>query len=179
METINISLSKKKILLFIFGSLVFVILGILFTIFPDKFTTLLIRNILLIRLIGIIAVLFFGFALITLTRKVLFDKNLGIIINEKGIIDNSSFVAVGLIKWEDIISIEKSKVRSTNFLLIKVKKPENYIDNQNPIKSKLLKANYKSYDTPISISSNFISCNFNQLEKLILNRFEQYKMNRH
>lgn len=177
MELINITLSKKKITLAIIGSLLFVVLGLLFTAFPDRFTTLLIRNVLLIRLIGIIATLFFGFVLITLTRKVFFDKNLGIIINEEGIIDNSSFVGVGLIKWEDITSIEKSKVSSTNFLLIKVKNPEHYINTPNRIKSNLLKANYKSYGTPISISSNFVRCSFAQLENIILNSFEKYRMN--
>lgn len=152
-----------------------VVLGVLFTIFPYKFTTILIKNILLIRLIGIIAVLFFGFVLITLIRKVLFDKNLGIIINEKGIFDNSSFVAVGLIKWDDIISIKKRKVGKTSFLLIDVKNPENYIRTSNKIKSNLLKANYRSYGTPISISSNFINCDFVELEKYILNGFKLYK----
>lgn len=177
LEPISITLSKKKIALSIIGSLSFVVLGILFTIFPDTFTTILIKNILLIRFIGIIAVLFFGFALITLIRKILFDKSLGIFINEEGIIDNSSFVSVGLIKWEDITSIEKSKVRSTSFLLIKVKNSEYYINTPNRIKSNLLKANYKSYGTPISISANFVSCSFAQLENIILNSFEKYRMN--
>ncbi len=177
METKVIKSSNKKFILWTIGGGIFVVLGILFIFSPDKFITLLIKNTLLIRLIGIIAVIFFGFALIILTKKVLFDKNLGIIINEEGIIDNSSFVGVGLIKWEDITSIEKSKVRSTYFLLINVKNPKYYINTPNRIKSNLLKANYKSYGTPISISANFISCSFAQLENIILNSFEKYRMN--
>lgn len=177
MEVINITLSKKKTTLLIIGSLSFVVLGILFVIIPETFTSFLIRSIFLIRLVGTVGVLFFGFALITILKKFLFDDNLGIIINEKGIIDNSSFVSVGLIKWEDIISIEKSRVGSTRFLLIKVKNPENYINVPNRIKSNLLKANYKSYGTPISISANFVSCSFDQLENIILNSFEKYRMN--
>ena len=175
METKIIKFSNKKFVLWILGGGILVVLGILFTIFPYKFTTILVKNILLIRFIGIIAVLFFGFVFITLIRKVLFDKNLGIIINEKGIFDNSSFVAVGLIKWEDIISIKKSNVGKTSFLLIDVKNPENYIKTSSKIKSNLLKANYRSYGTPISISSNFINCDFDQLEEYILDGFKLHK----
>lgn len=176
METINIKLSKSKIALSIIASLLFIIFGISFIINPYKFTTILIKNILLIRLIGIITILFFGLALITLVRKLLFDKNLGIIINEEGIIDNSSFVGVGLIRWEDIISIEKRKVGSTRFLLIFINNPELYITKSNKIKARLLRANFTSYGTPISISSNFVNYSFTKLEVTILNSFEKYKV---
>ncbi|MEJ5106674.1 STM3941 family protein [Chryseobacterium sp. MYb328] len=178
METKVIKSSNKKVLLSIIGCLVFVILGILFIVVPHIFITRLINNTLLIQFIGLVAVFFFGFILIIMVKKRLFDKNMGIIVNEEGIIDNSSFVGVGLIKWDDIISIEKSNVASVNFLFIKVKNPEGYINISNGIKSKLLKANYRSYGTPISISSNFVYCNFTQLEDMILSSFEKYRMNK-
>lgn len=177
METKVIKFSNKKFLLLLAGSLLFIILGILFIIMPDAFITFLIKNTLFIQFIGVVAMLFFGSIMISMVRKRLLDKNMGIIVNEKGIMDNSSLVGVGLIKWEDIVSIEKSNVRSTNFLLINVKNPETYINTATGIKSKLLNANYKSYGTPISISSNFISCSFPELEEIILSGFENYKMN--
>ncbi|SHG41410.1 STM3941 family protein [Chryseobacterium vrystaatense] len=178
METKVIKSSNKKFLLSIIGSLIFTILGVAFIIVPHVFITHLINNIALIRVIGILSVLFFCFVLFTMIKKRLLDKNIGIIVNEEGIIDNSSFVGVGFIKWEDIISIEKSNVASTNFLLIKVKNPEYYINiSTGALKSKLLNGNYKSYGTPISISSNFISCSFTQLEEIILSSFEKFRMN--
>jgi hypothetical protein len=177
METKLIKSSNKKFLLSIIGSLLFIFLGGWLAINPDKFVSTIFKNLFFIRTAGIVALLFFGFILLTIIKKRLSDKNMGIIINELGIIDNSSFVSVGLIKWEDIISIEKSNVLSTKFLLIKVKNPEYYINISTGIKSKLLNGNYKSYGTPISISSNFISCSFSQLEDILSNSFEKYKMN--
>ncbi|WP_343681325.1 STM3941 family protein [Chryseobacterium arthrosphaerae] len=177
METKVIKVSNKKFLLLLIGSLIFTIFSILFIMIPNRFTTLLINNMILLQFIGTLGVFFFGFALLTMIRKRLLDKNMGIIINGEGIIDNSSFVGVGLIKWEDIVSIEKSNVLSTNFLLINVKNPETYINLSTGIKSKLLKGNDKSYGTPISISSNFVNCSFSQLEEVIMNSFEKYKMN--
>lgn len=175
MEAKVIKLSNKKFLLSITGSSIFIVLGILFIIVPELFITFLVKNTLFINFFGVLSVFFFGFILVTLIKKRLFDKNIGIEVNEEGIIDNSSFVSIGLIKWEDIVSIEKSNVMSTHFLLINVKNPENYIKKAKGIKSKLLRGNYKSYGTPISISSNFINCNFAQLEDILLSSFEKYK----
>lgn len=175
METKVIKLSNKKFLLSITGSSIFIVLGILFIIVPELFITFLVKNTLFIIFFGVLSVLFFGFILITLIQKRLFDKKIGIEVNAEGITDNSSFVSIGLIKWEDIVSIEKSNVMSTHFLLINVKNPENYIKKAKGIKSKLLRGNYKSYGTPISISSNFINCNFAQLEDILLSSFEKYK----
>lgn len=175
METKVIKLSNKKFLLSITGSSIFIVLGILFLIVPELFITFLVKNTLFINFLGVLSVLFFGFILITLIQKRLFDKNIGIEVNAEGITDNSSFVSIGLIKWEDIVSIEKSNVMSTHFLLINVKNPENYIKKAKGIKSKLLRGNYKSYGTPISISSNFINCSFVQLEDILLSSFEKYK----
>ncbi len=175
METKVIKLSNKKFFFSIIGSLIFVVLGIVFILIPKLFITFLVKNILFIQFFGILSVLFFGFILITLIQKKIFDKNIGIEINTEGIIDNSSFVSIGLIKWEDIVSIEKSNVMLTNFLLIKVKNPERYIKKAKGIKSKLLRGNYNSYGTPISISSNFIDCSFSHLEDVLLSSFEKYK----
>lgn len=177
MESIEIKISNKKFSLLVVGCLIFITLSILFIIKPDDFVTFLVRNTLFIKFAGILGLLFFGFALYSMIQKKILDGNIGIIINDEGIIDNSSFVSVGLIKWEDIVSIEKSNVVSTSFLLIKVKDPKKYIDATKGIKSKLLKGNYNSYGTPISISANFINCSFTQLENVILNSFENYKTN--
>ncbi len=175
MKTIEFKISKKKTIFLVIAGMLFVIVSFLFLFFPHIFQSFLIGNLLLIRFIGLIGFLFFGFVLVLLIKKVFFGK-IGIIINEIGIIDNSSYVSVGVIKWEDIKSIEKREVASTRFLLIYVQNPKNYIDkNKNKIKIKLLKANNNSYGTPISISSNFIDCHFEILEETIRNSFSEYK----
>ena len=177
MKPTIIKSSNKKFLLLSAGSLMFTIFSILFIMIPNKFTTLLIRSTISIQFIGILGLSFFGLALFMIIKKKIFDKHIGIEINEEGIIDNSSFVGVGLIKWEDIISIDKRNVQSTRFLLINVRNPQHYISNSSRFKSKLLNGNYKVYGTPISISANFINCTFTQLEEIVLNNFERFKKN--
>jgi len=176
METIEFKLSRKKFGLAIIISTLFVIACLLFIVYPQIFKSFLVNNIFLIRTIGIIGFLLFGFILTSMLFKKISDKNIGFAISEKGIFDNSSYVGVGLIKWEDIKGIRRKTVSSTIFLLIDIKNPEEYIEHsKSKIKRRLLIMNYRSYGTPISISSNFIDCDFNVLEEAITNSLSKYR----
>ncbi|MEF9477790.1 hypothetical protein OWR28_08830 [Chryseobacterium sp. 1B4] len=107
--------------------------------------------------------------------KSIFSSKFNLVINEKGIIDNSSYVSVGMILWDDITSIKSISVVSTKFLIINVKDPNKYINNQNTTKQKLLRRTLKTYGTPISISSNTLAFNFDELESTILKFYHKYK----
>lgn len=152
----------------------FICIGGWLAVNPDKFVSALFRNVFFIRVAGIVAVLFSGFCLIALIKS-FFTKKFNLIINEKGIIDNSSYVSVGMILWNDIISIKSIDVMSTKFLIIHVKDPSKFINSQSSIKKKLLQRSLKTYGTPISISSNTLSHNFDELEKIILKFYNKYK----
>ncbi len=54
-----------------------------------------------------------------------------------------------------------------------VSNPRDYLDKvTNPLKRNAMKMNYKTYGSPISISSNALKTNFDELQKLL-----EYKMN--
>jgi hypothetical protein len=166
MTKVEIQLSKTKMSLMLLGSIAFVISGILFIITPETFISFIHPNPNTIRLAGIAAVLFFGATSIYGAKK-LFDKSLGLTIDDNGINDNSNASSVGLIDWEDIIKIQTKQVKSTRFLLIFISNPNKYYDRVGGLKRKLMKANMRMYGTPLSIVSNTLKCNFNDLEKLI------------
>ncbi|PWN63542.1 hypothetical protein C1631_021405 [Chryseobacterium phosphatilyticum] len=174
MNTIEIESSKTKLLLMLLGSLIFVILGVFLTTNPDIFVSVIFRNIIFIRIVGIISIIFFGLCLIFLT-KVFLTKKINLIISKEGIVDNSSYVSVGAIFWDDIISIKRIDVMSTKFLIINVKDPNKYLNTQSGIKRKLLQKTFKTYGTPISISSNTLAYNFDELEKVIFKFYNDYK----
>ena len=174
MNKIEIPLSKKKISLLLIGGIVFVISGILFLITPDTFISPIFRNHQIIRIVGIVAILFFGSIGLTLSRK-LFDKTIGLTIDENGITDNTNASSVGLIDWRDIIEIKTKQVMSTKFLLIFTNNPDKYLDRVNGFKRKLLIGNMKMSGTPISITSNTLKYNFEELDRLIKNRFLEQK----
>ena len=177
-ETIEIPISKNKLILGIVGSIMFVILGMwLFTNSTEfkNYSMRLLRNPMVIKSVGIIGMMFFGATGIYGIRK-LFDKKVGLIIDKNGITDNSNASSIGLIEWKDITEIKTEQVMSTKFLLIKVKNPEEYIEKaKNGMKARLMKTNKKMYGTPLSITSNTLKYDFNKLEKLIQTEFEKNK----
>lgn len=174
MNKIEIPLSKTKILLLLIGAIVFVILGTLFLMTPDTFISPIFRNPPAIRIAGIVAVLFFGVIGIYGFKK-LFDKTIGLTIDENGITDNTNATSVGLIDWNDIVEIRTEQVMSTKFLMIFTNNPDKYMERVNGFKRKLMQGNMKMYGTPLSITSNTLRYNFDDLQRLIKDKLIEQK----
>ena len=170
MDKIEIPLSETKILLIIGGSMLFVVVGInMFTTdeysgFPPAF----------LKLIGIVAILFFGATGIYGIIKI-FDKNIGLTIDDDGIIDNSSGISVGRINWSDITRIETGEYEGTKFLLIYTTDPEYYIDKVNVFKRKWMEANNMIFGTPLAISSVSLKLKFKDLERLVYDKLQKHR----
>jgi len=157
------------------GSLVFVGLGLWFLINPPKISNPIFGNPTLIFIVGLASILFFGFVAVTIFRK-FSDKRPGLVISRQGITDNSSGVSAGLIPWTDIIEIKVSQVMNQKFLMFIVSNPQNYLDKvTNPLKRNAMKMNYKTYGSPISISSNALQTNFDDLQRLLVQKMNEYK----
>jgi len=174
---IEIPLSKKKIASLLLVSIAFVAGAIWIAVNPEEFIPNIfkITNPEIIRIIGIVGVLFFGAAGMY-GIKTFFDKKIGLIIDSNGITDNSNASSIGLIKWDDISEIKTKQVMSTKFLLIDIVNPEKYIGKaKNGIQAKLMRANMNMYETPLSITSNTLKYDFRELEKLIQMEFKKHK----
>jgi len=174
-EKIEIQLSKTKILSLLTGAIAFVTFGILFILNPEEFQSPILRNPTAIRMAGIASVVFFGLCLIFIARK-LFDNNIGLTIDQYGITDNSNTTSVGLIEWADITAVGTVTVASTKILIIKTNNPDKYIERaKNGISRRAMKANYKFYGSPISITSSSLKIKYNNLERLISEEVEKRK----
>lgn len=174
MDEIKIGLSKRKLFFAFLSSAIFILLGFLFILRPEKYISYVFTNPELIRVSGFASLIFFGLCLICILFKA-FDKNPGLVINQNGITDNSHFCSVGLIKWSQIKEIRTQQVMSTKFLLVDVLNPEHFILKSSSFKAWLMKANLKMYNTPISINSNSLKHNFDDLEKLLHQEWNRYK----
>ena len=177
MGKIEIPLSKTKLLLGIGGSILFIVLGIwLFTHAYDfqNMSLRILRNPTVIKTVGIAGILFFGATGIYGIKK-MFDNKVGLTIDDNGIIDNTNASSIGLIKWSEITEIKTEQVMSTKFLLIYTKDPNSILDKVKGMKRKLMAGNMKMYGTPLSITSNTLKYNFNDLEKLLKNRLNEQR----
>ncbi|MGI9651191.1 STM3941 family protein [Chryseobacterium sp. RLHN22] len=162
------------------GALLFVALGLLLIIYEPESIDYSHRRSWIMRpiprvLSGILFVIFFGFLAVILFVR-LFNNNPGLIINEKGIIDNTSIFGLGFIPWKDIRDIKTVKINNGNFILVLLKNPSYYINSTTHwLKRKSLKTNFKYHNTPLCMSANFLAINFDELYQLLVNNMKKFK----
>lgn len=169
-SSIEIPLSKKKITLLLIGSIVFVVLGVWFVMEPDQFSRGPLRNPTVVTIVGVAAIVFFGFCALYALRKLPGNKP-GLIIDESGLTDNSGAVSAGKILWTDIDDFSIIAIQKQHFILLHVKNPQDYIDRQTGVfKKKMMQMNFKLYGSPLTINSNGLKITFDELHKLIAER---------
>lgn len=180
-QRIEIPLSKKKLVLSMLGCIVFIAVGGWFFVNPSsvRVENLIVRQILrnptAIALIGMIAILFFGWIMIVCIAKFR-DKTPGLVITKDGFTDNSSGVSAGDVLWTDVMEIKEINESNQKFLMFVVKNPEMYIDRQQSLfNKKAMQANHKIFGSPVFISSNALACDFNKLKNLMENQFKNFR----
>ena len=172
---IEIPLSKKKIILLLLAAIAFVAGGIWIATNPERFIPNIFRitNPEIIRIAGVVEILFFGAAGIYGIKK-LFDKKVGLIIDSNGITDNSNATSIGLVKWEDITGIRVLEVVNQKFVMIDISNPEHYIGlKKSGIGKMTMKANYNKYGSPISITANSLKADFKEVWEIIKKQYEK------
>ena len=174
-KKIEIQLSKSKVILLLLGALAFVAIGVWFVTAPPEMENPILGGPTKIFIVGVISILFFGFAAFFAIKKLL-DKTPGLVISEEGVFDNSSAVSAGLVPWTDLLEIRETKVVNQVFINLVVKNPQAYIDKQkNSIKRKLLQVNYNTYGTVIGISPNTLKCDHKELKEMLTKAFSDFK----
>lgn len=172
MKEVTIQLSKTKITLLFLGSIGFVAL-LFWLILNAESKTL--YNTLYLKTISIFGIIFLGIGSIYFFVK-LFDKKPGLIINDEGIIDNSSALRAGLIKWENITNVSISEISGQKFLTIEVNNPDEIISKQKGFKKILMTLNKDFFNSPVHISSNTLKCNLQDLYNLIKERLSVHRI---
>ena len=164
-DKIEIPFSKNKIILHLFGSIVLVALSI--------FIIVEIRSWFFIEVVGYCGVFFFGLAFLVLMRQ-LFDRRSGLIIDQNGLIDHTTYTSVGRIEWKDIVGIDTYQVESTKMIIIHTDNPEKYIKRaKNGFAAKAMRMSQSMTGSPISISSGSIKISHDDLERLLWEEFEK------
>ena len=165
-----VKLSKPKIFLLTVGSIGFVCLGFWI---GKKVGLKITFDTVLAQLISLITILFFGMTSLYGLMK-LFDFRPGLVINSNGIFDNSSAIGGQLINWKDITGFDIIQIRSTKFLLVYVNNPKDYLNKANSFKRFWMRLNEKKFGTPLSISSNSLEYNFDELLNIIDDKLKEY-----
>lgn len=119
----------------------------------------------LVHGLGLVSIVFFGFCGLYAVRK-LFDDKPGLVLSAAGLDDNSSAIAVGLIPWAEISGFSIFQIARQNLLVVELKNPAKYANAGNPLRRLLNQINFKMAGSSISISSNTLQIEFDELVRL-------------
>ena len=117
----------------------------------------------LIKAFMVFAFVLFGFGILVILRSVLLYRNKMIEIGDDYLLDNSSFVCGGEVRYTEIKSIYIKGM----FLCIELHNEEQFLKKQNFLKQLLMRANKKMGYEYITISDNFLDTNLFEIKKLI------------
>jgi hypothetical protein len=98
-----------------------------------------------------------------------------LVIDEVGILDNSSAVAAGRIFWHEIIGFRISEISGQRFITIEVIDPKRFIDRCGFVMRFLNSAKHDFVGSPINISSNALQADLDELVRLLVAWLEYRK----
>jgi hypothetical protein len=172
-NAIEIPLSKKKLLLMLAGSLAFVAIGFWFAIAPPDLHNRYSPERLF--LLGILAIVFFGFTAFVAMRK-LRDQQPGLTIHDRGLHDNTSATPAGEIAWDDVVAIEGTEMSGQPFIVVRVRNPQQYIERQpGGFKRKLMSMNAQMTGTPINIPASSLQIPPEELLALLQRKLDEHR----
>ena len=117
----------------------------------------------LIKTFMVFGFLFFGLGILVILRSVLLYRDKMIEIGDDYLVDKSSFVCGGEIRYAEIKSIYIKGM----FLCIKLHDGEKFLKKQNFLKRLLMRTNKKMGYEYITISDNFLDTNLYEIKKLV------------
>jgi hypothetical protein len=175
MEKIEIYSSKKKSLLLLIASLIFVIGGIYMFMNAENLTGYRARSPIFMKGIGIISVLFFGFG-IYVSIKRLIQNQLMLIIDKTGINVSPKKSLSERIEWKNIEGFSEIKIQGTKIVLIDINNSDYWIEKEeNIIRKKLIQFNVDNYGSPFNFSANSMQMNHAELMKTLNENLNKYK----
>lgn len=177
MEKIEIYSSKKKALVVVLGSLLFVVVGIYMFINAEDFTSYRSRFPLYTKMLGIVSALFFGTALL-ISIKQLFTDKLILVIDKFGVNVNPKKSLEEYIEWKNIIGFSELKIHRQKFVVIDINNSDYWIQKEkNRLRKKLMKFNFRNYGSPFNLSANVMQTNYAELVKILNENLNKYKYN--
>lgn len=175
-KRIEIPLSKTKIMLILVCTIVFLIIGLCFIIWPENFLSHFGRPCTIegIRVWGIFGSLFFGLGTLYALWK-LFDQKPGLIIDREGLLDNSSGIAAGRIPWADVTGVSEWEYHGPKMVVLLLKDPQRYISPQSKaLKRKAMLENLDRCGSPVVISAVGLKISYKELYALLREQYAAY-----
>jgi len=105
----------------------------------------------------------------------MFGKRVGVILNSEGITDYTSFSSVGFIPWEDILEFKLREFRNSQWIAVRVKNPNHYINRPAFWKQAGLMLNPSRGITPVCITPTQLELSSEELLALCNEYLEKFR----
>jgi hypothetical protein len=158
-NTLSIPVSKTKLALSVLGAIVMAALCFWVWTFADRQERLPPP---LLKGVTIAGMLLFPLCAVFAFWK-LTDARPGLVLDSRGITDNSSGVAAGFIPWDQITAVKIGTIKGQRFLTIEVADPQAFIARSGLLRRLVHTMNMRLCGSPINISSNSLKIGFDEL----------------
>ena len=165
-----IPLSKGKLLLLLMGAIAFVALSYWLYGVTEEIGGWAFFE---VKTYAVAGMAFFGLCAIVAVIK-LCDRRPGLVIDDAGLIDNSSGLSAGRIPWSDIKGFTVNTIEKQRILAIEVHDPGKYVRQAHPLKRPVVELNDKHYGSPIQISAHALAIDFDTMVKAITDAHARY-----
>src|ERR1700739_1193820 len=158
-ESITIPISRYKLMGLIMIAATFLVIGVFVILYAKDIANTTYRrpSVSSVIFMGILSISFGGVAGILFIYRMLLSSKPVLIVDLDGIHDNSTLLAVGLIRWDEIIDIKEAD--QAGYINIFVKDPEKLVDLlRTPQKKRVIRADFNKHGTPVSISEGTLRC---------------------
>ena len=177
MDKIEIAFCKSNIVIGLFSILIFLVAGVDMISNGNHYEKHILYNKYIMNTFLVLFSFLIPVAIFYLISKLLSSEK-GLIITANGIIDNSAAVNFGLIKWTDITKSDVKEIMSKKSIMIHVADYNVYLERvKNPFFLFFAKRKIKNYHYLISISSELLLIDTEDLLKLLQENFRKYKYN--
>ena len=127
-----------------------------------------------VHAIGIASMVLGGLGATAIARK-LIDPSPGLVLDARGLTDNTSAMSAGLIPWSDIAGFETRRIQNQRILYVLLNDPNAFVSKFGPIKRALFNANSRFGSSPVAITSTALSVDFDELATLVGRHLEAYR----
>ena len=162
MKDIVVFPKKRRQIIFLTLSIMFVLLGAMFILLSIGEEVQFILS-----TIGIVSIVFFGFCAIYYWKSIKKPKP-AVILSTEGILDHSSYIGAGFVGWNEIEDVTIVTMGGQHYIGFYTHDPELIIARQSGMKRLFSRMNKGFIDTQFNIPIIILDCNPEQLYKNII-----------
>lgn len=175
---VEIALSRTKTVVILLLGLAFVAVGVALILNAPKITASFPRVALpsagrilhlgpaLVQVVGGVSIAFFGYVAAFSARR-LANPTPGLVLDARGLTDNTSAVAAGFIPWADVADVKTGGLAGQPFLYVVLRDPDAFLRSVSPVRRFFLDQNRKLGPSPVALTSASLDADFDEMAALV------------